>query len=40
MSSRDIVMAEEHFFRHNIAHSVPYVTPQKVNIFFGKEQCI
>lgn len=40
MSSSEVAMAEEKLFRHNIAYFIQYVTPQKVNIFFGKEQCV
>jgi hypothetical protein len=40
MCSSDVKMAEEKLFRHNIAYLIQYVTPQKVNIFFGKEQCV
>ncbi len=40
MSSDDAKLAEEKLLRHNIAYFVQYVTPFKVNIFFGKEQCV
>lgn len=40
MCSSDIKLAEEKLLRHNIAYFIQIVTPQKVNIFFGEEQCV
>lgn len=40
MSSRDLEKAEERLLHDNITYFVQYVTPMKVNIFFGKEQCV
>lgn len=40
MCSVDIKLAEEKLLRHNITYFIQFVTPQKVNIFFGKEQCV
>lgn len=40
MNSEDVKLAEEKLFRHNITYFIQYVTPQKVNVFFGKEQCV
>ncbi len=40
MCSSDIKLAEEKLFRHNIVYFIQHVTPQKINLFFGKEQCV
>jgi hypothetical protein len=40
MCSSDVKLAEEKLFRYNIAYFIQHVTSQKVNIFFGKEQCV
>lgn len=40
MCSSDIKLAEEKLLRHNIVYFIQHVTPQKINIFFGKEQCV
>jgi hypothetical protein len=40
MQSHDVKLAEEKLFRQGIAFFIQEVTSRKVNIFFGKEQCI
>ncbi len=40
MDSRDLEKAEEKLRQYRITYFVQYVTPQKVNVFFGKEQCV
>lgn len=40
MASRDLGKAEEKLQQYRITYFVQYVTPQKVNVFFGKEQCV
>lgn len=40
MASEDLEKAEEKLRQYRISYFVQYVTPQRVNIFFGKEQCV
>jgi hypothetical protein len=40
MNSRDVSLAEEKLFRQGIMFFVQQVTAQKVNIYFGKEECV
>lgn len=40
MNSSDLHLAEEKLLRQGITYFVQHVTPRKVNIFFGKEDCV
>lgn len=40
MNSSDLKKAEEKLIQYNISYFVQYVTPLKVNVFFGREQCV
>ena len=40
MSSAELDLAEEKLRRNNISYFIQYVTSQKINIFFGKHQCV
>lgn len=40
MSSEEVRMAEEKLVRNDISYFVQRVNSQKVNIFFGKEECV
>jgi hypothetical protein len=40
MNSSDLKQAEEKLEKLQITYFVQHVTPNKVNIFFGKEECV
>lgn len=40
MCSNDIKLAEEKLLRHNISYFIHFVTPKKINVFFGKAECV
>ena len=40
MNSSDLKIAEEKLEKLQITYFIQYVTPDKVNIFFGKEECV